>query len=232
MGRSLHPILEFLLLYDSLLLGPALVRLKSALLCLPSSFLQGMRGKNTCEILGTLKTGRDPHLPCCSDFEAFLHFPVGQITVLPDFRWCGSNISYCVPTLVPKITDVEILDTVIFHSIHDKKTVGFGDQRHLWIWKKLFWVYSSFVNAVAHSDRSQVWVPSAGTLCCSVVLLLFTVNGGVWATAARYPGFSSAAELHLFSGVYSLKNMVAISRKTTETRSVGLVFYFRYYMVL
>lgn len=131
MGRSLHPILEFLLLYDSLLLGPALVRLKSVLLCLPSSFLQGMQGKNTCEILGTPKTRRDPHLACCSDFEAFLRFPVGQIAVLPHFLWCGSNISYSVPTLVPKITDVEILDTVTFHSIHDKKTVGFRDQRHL-----------------------------------------------------------------------------------------------------
>lgn len=132
MGRSLHPILEFLLLYDSLLLGPALVRLKSVLLCLPSSFLQGMQWKNTCEILSTQKTKRDPHLPCCSDFEAFLHFPVGEIAVLlPHFCWCGSDISYSVPALVPKITDVEILDAVIFHSIHDKKTVGFRDQRHL-----------------------------------------------------------------------------------------------------
>lgn len=34
MGRSLRPILVLLLLYDSLLLGPALVRLKSVLLCL------------------------------------------------------------------------------------------------------------------------------------------------------------------------------------------------------
>lgn len=59
MGWSLHPILELLLLYDSLLLGPALVRLKSGLLCLPISFLQGMQGKNTCEVLTTQKTKRD-----------------------------------------------------------------------------------------------------------------------------------------------------------------------------
>lgn len=65
-----------------------------------------------------------------------------------------------------------------------------------------------------------------------MVLLLFRVNGVVCATAAHYPGFSSTAELHLFSGVYSLKNMVAISRKPTEMRSVGLVFYFRYYVIL
>lgn len=130
MGRSLRPILELLLLYDSLLLGPALVRLKSVLLCLPGSFLQGMQGKNTCGILSTQKTMRDPHLPYCSDFEAFICFPVGQIAVLPHFCWCCSDISYSVPTLaqVPKITDV---DTVIFHSIHDKKTVGFRDQRRL-----------------------------------------------------------------------------------------------------
>lgn len=132
MGRSLRPIPELLLLYDSLLLGPALVRLKSVLLCLPSSFLQGMQGKNTCEILSTQKTMRDPHLPYCSDFGAFICFPVGQIAVLPYFCWWCSDISYSVPTLaqVPKITDVEISDTVIFHSIHDKKTVGFRDLRH------------------------------------------------------------------------------------------------------
>lgn len=39
MCRSLHPILDLILLYDLLLLGPALVKLKSVLLCLPSSFL-------------------------------------------------------------------------------------------------------------------------------------------------------------------------------------------------
>lgn len=53
--------------------------------------------------------------------------------MVPQFHYCCSNSSFSVPTLaqVPKITDVEMVDTVIFHSAHDKKAVGFRDQRHL-----------------------------------------------------------------------------------------------------
>lgn len=64
---------------------------------------------------------------------------------------------------MPKVTDVEILDT-FFHSIHDKNEVGLRDQRHSSIRKSSLSV-RFFVKTVFHSeDHSQVQVPPAGAL--------------------------------------------------------------------
>lgn len=65
---------------------------------------------------------------------------------------------------MPKVTDVEILDTVIFLSVCDKNEVGLRDQRHSSIRKSSLSV-CFFVKAIAYSeDHSQVQVPPAVAL--------------------------------------------------------------------
>lgn len=204
------------------------------LLCLPSSFLQGMQGKNTCEILSTQKRKRGPRLTCCSDFWGF--------SVLS----CGTNC--CVASFSLVVYRHQLFSSYPCTSAKNHRCGNLGHcdfsqlpwQKDSWLQrseaslnmkKALLSVFFLCKGSCSCSPQSSVSTLSWNPLC-SVVLLLFRVNRVVCTTAAHYPGFSSAAELHLFSGVYSLKNVVAISRKPTETRSVGLVFYFRYYVVL
>lgn len=145
--------------------------------------------------------------------------------MLSHFRWCCSDISYSVPTLAqaPEVTDVEILDTVIFHSIHDNDSWLQRSEASLSMKKALLSVFFLCKGICSFRPQSSVSTLSWNSLLqCGLAPVL---SQPVCTTAAHYPGFSSAAELHLCSGVSSLKNMVANSRKTTETRSVGLVFY-------